>query len=100
MRAPVLRVCVVLCGALVGAFVACSSAKDDGVTNVAHGSGSGCISDCGNNVVECFEQCDEGSDNSDNGDCTTGCEWAGCSDGFVHTTTTGNIGSGQAGPLE
>ena len=100
MRAPVVRVCVVLCGALIGAIVACSPGKDDEASNVAHG-GSGCFSFCGNGQTECNEECDLGSgSNRNDGDCTSFCEWARCDDGLVHTLDQGHIGSNEASGLE
>ena len=40
---------------------------------------------CGDGVVQIGEECDLGSDNSENGLCTPNCEIAECGDGFVYT---------------
>src|SRR5690606_2904432 len=40
---------------------------------------------CGNSIVEAGEQCDQGADNSESGQCTADCQIAVCGDGFVRT---------------
>ncbi|MDC0722637.1 fibrinogen-like YCDxxxxGGGW domain-containing protein [Nannocystis bainbridge] len=53
-------------------------------TSTTESSTTGYPSTCGDGMIEGFEQCDDGPDNSDEGSCTPLCTTATCGDGFVH----------------
>ena len=64
-----------------------SAGGSGGVPNVGGMGGEGGApieEECGNGVPETGEECDEGDNNSDTGDCTESCKEAFCGDGLVH----------------
>jgi cysteine-rich repeat protein len=61
------------------------STESGGTEGDGDGDGDGGENVCGDGVRGGSEQCDLGSNNSDNGGCTTECVVASCGDGLVYT---------------
>jgi cysteine-rich repeat protein len=60
--------------------------EDDGEGGTAELCDNTCVSeDCGNNVVEGYEDCDDGNQNNNDG-CTNNCLYPRCGDGIVQAT--------------
>jgi cysteine-rich repeat protein len=61
-----------------------SSGDDDTGDSSTGDTDTGGPTDCGNGAIDPDEDCDLGPQNSDNGECTSTCQFPACGDGLLH----------------